>query len=567
MRCATAPLLAPAAAVVVALWCTAPALAASRKPPEPPRRPIVGEAGPIADASDLAGGGFRRVTFSPDGDGRNDAVAIRVHVTPGDQLSLLVRPISRRSVFVPLQPAKRELTTVVWNGLQPDGTRYPDGSYILHVCDLTKHLCSSGRVLAHLRVITMFARRATGVSAGAVIRVNIATDRLGPYILDLVSVADVAGTGIGAVAVSQPGWVNYRIPSVPYGGLWLLRVRSGTAGANFPLVVHEPTLPLDDPPPHTALVVYPWLTWRAYDMYDENRDGQVDSWYAHPTDPVVPLYGPFEPATDQPLLEGREPNPDSQAAFAQWMLEHKLTAQHVTDVELGQMPASVLRKYALVVFEGHTEYYERATYDKLLSYRNNGGRLYFLQGNSFYGEAQIRGWSVTRLSYRFRTAARSDFALAVTGFRSCCWPATIQPVYHLEPGAVEALPWAFAGTGLTDGDPFGLAAGEVDTVDARLSPPGTVTVATARVPPFTPTSGTLEKPDAWLGTTPIPYEPAWKRPRQIAIAYAATGKGEVFSWGNTGFLKTVVFGAPGLSTDQRAALDRVALNIWEHFAR
>jgi N,N-dimethylformamidase beta subunit-like, C-terminal len=527
----------------------------------------VGAAGPVVDPSDRAGGGFRRVTFSPDGDGRDDVVVIRTRVTPGDELALLVRPVSRRSLYIPLPAATTVLTTVVWNGIQPSGGRFPDGSYILHVCDKTKHLCSSGRVLAHLRVITMFARRATGVSAGDTIRVNIATDRLGPYALDLVSAANTAGGGLGGVEVAQPGWVDYRIPNVPHGGLWLLRVRSGNAQTHFPLVLHEPSLPLDDPPPHTSLVVYPWLTWRAYDMFDENRDGQVDSWYAHPTDPVVPLYGPFEPSTNQPLLEGREPNPDSQAAFAQWLLDHKLKAQHVTDVELAQMPASVLQKYAFLVFEGHTEYYEDATYDTVLGYRNDGGRLYFLQGNSFYGEARIQGGTITRLSYRFRTPRRSDFSLAVTGFRSCCWPDTIRPVYHLAPGAVEALPWAFAGTGLEDGDPLGIAAGEVDSVDARLSPPGTVTVATATVPPFTPTSRTVEKPDAWLGTTPIPYEPAWKRPRQVAIAYAATGTGEVFSWANTGFLKTVVFGAPGVSTAERTALDRVALNVWEHFAR
>jgi hypothetical protein len=567
MRCATALPFAPAAAVAVLLWSAAPAFGAAPPQQTPPRRPILGAAGPVVDASDREGDGFRRVTFSPDGDGRNDVVAIRARVTPGDALALLVRPVSRRSVYIPVPAARSVLTTVVWNGLQSNGSRYPDGSYILHLCDTTKHLCSSGRVLAHLRVLTLFARRDTGVSVGATVRVNIATDRLGPYTLDLVSAADSAGPGIGAVQVARPGWIDYQVPAVPHGGLWLLRVRSGPAATHFPLVVHEPTLSLDDPPPRTALVVYPWLTWRAYDMFDENRDGQVDSWYAHPSDPVVPLYGPFEPTTTDPLLEGREPNPDSQAAFAQWLLEHKLTAQHVTDVELGRMPASVLRKYAFVVFEGHTEYYEPSTYDTLLRYRNGGGRLYFLQGNSFYGAVRIDGWSVTRLSYRLRTPARSDFALAVTGFRVCCWPATIHPVYHLAPGAVEALPWAFAGTGLKDGDALGVAAGEVDTVDPKLSPPGTLAVATAVVPAFTPTSQTRETPEAYIGTTPYPFEPAWKRPRTIAIAYAATGSGEVFSWGNTGFLKTVVTGFGGLPATQRAALDAVALNVWEHFAR
>jgi hypothetical protein len=522
-------------------------------------------AGPVTDPSDRVWGGFRRVTFSPDGDGRADVVTIRVRVEPGDRLALAIRPVSQRTVRVPLDPSKAPLTTVVWNGIQSGGGRYHDGSYILRVCDETTRQCSGTGVLAHLRLITAYTPRATAVSAGERIRVNIDTDRVGPTRLDLVPVAESAGPGIGAVQVAHPGWVDYRIPAVGYGGLWLLRARNGEDITHFPLVVHQPGWLVDHPPAHAVLVVYPWLTWRAYDMADTNRDGQVDSWYSHPRRPLIPLYGPFEPATSAPLDEGREANAGAQSTFARWMAGHHLTAQHVTDVELGRLPDRVLRRYAEIVFEGHTEYYELPTYERLLRYRDEGGHLYFMQGNSFYGRAQIRGSSVVRLSYRFRTAERSDFALAVTGFRECCWPRTIRPVYHLEDGAVEKLPWAFAGTGLKDGDPFGIAAGEVDTVDPELSPRGTITVATATVPAFTPTSE--KEVDGWIGTHPVPYEPAWKRPRQIAIAYATTGKGEVFSWANTGFMKTIGFASSGLSTSGRAALDRVALNVWEHFAR
>ena len=48
-----------------------------------------------------------------------------------------------------------------------------------------------------------------------------------------------------------------------------------------------------------------------------------------------------------------------------------------------------MQRYPALVFEGHTEYYERSTYEKLLRYRAAGGRLYFLQGNAFYGEARV----------------------------------------------------------------------------------------------------------------------------------------------------------------------------------
>jgi hypothetical protein len=563
MRRASALSILPAA--VVGLLLAAGAGATSTAATPPTTRPVVVAAGPVSDPSDRVWGGYRRVTFSPDGDGRDDDVAIRTRVTPGDKLVLAIRPVSQRTVTVPLKAARTPLTTVVWDGMQSSGGRYHDGSYILRVCDETTRQCSGTGVLAHLRLITAYTPRDTAASVGEPIRIRIATDRIGPSRLDLVSVAASAGPGIGAVQVPHPGWIDYRIPTVPYGGLWLLRVRNGRDITHFPLVIHQPGRFVDHPPAHAVLVVYPWLTWRAYDMADTNRDGQVDSWYSHPRHPVVPLFGPFEPATDVPMDEGREANAGAQSSFARWMLEHHLTAQHVTDVELGRLPERVLRRYAEIVFEGHTEYYELPTYERLLRYRDHGGRLYFMQGNSFYGRAQIRGSSLVRLSYRFRTAERSDFALAVTGFRECCWPRTIRPVYHLAKGAVEALPWAFTGTGLKDGDPFGVAAGEVDTVDPQLSPRGTITVATATVPAFTPTSE--KEVDGWIGSHPIPYEPAWKRSREIAIAYAKTGKGEVFTWANTGFMKTIGLSSSGLPASERATLDRVALNVWEHFSR
>jgi hypothetical protein len=557
MRRATAlPLLAPAALAL--------ALASAASGGAAVDRPVLLAASPAHEPSDVAGGGYLRVTFSPDGDGRDDAVRIRVRATPGEELALRLNPASRPATLLPLPTARGTVTTVVWRGLQENGVRYPTGSYVLRVCDLTTRLCAGEAVLAHLRVISVYARTAVGVSAGASVRVHVATDRPGPVTLDLVRADDLAGAGIGAVTVA-PGSRSYRIPAVPSGGLWMLRARSGDAVTHFPLVVHDPSLPLDDPPLHTVLVVYPYLTWRAYDQFDENRDGQVDSWYAHPTHPVVPLYGPFEPPTTDPLAEGLEANPESMAAFEGWMTEHGLVAQHVTDVELGRMPASLLRRYAEVVFAGHTEYYELGTYGKVLHYRDAGGHLYFMQGNSFYGRAQIVGTSVWRRSYRYRTPSRSDFALAVTGFRSCCWPRTVRPLYRLADGAVAALSWAFAGTGLKDGDPFGVAAGEVDTVDRTLSPRGTVTVATATVPAFTPRSE--KEANAWIGSKPIPYEPAWKRTQTIVVAFARVGRGEVFNWADTGFMKTVRNPGYGLAAGRRTALDRVALNVWEYLAR
>ena len=49
------------------------------------------------------------------------------------------------------------------------------------------------------------------------------------------------------------------------------------------------------------------------------------------------------------------------------------------------------------------------------------------------------------------------------------------------------------------------------------------------------------------------------------VAYAATGRGEVFSWGNTGFLLSLQ--NRSLPAAERAALDRIALNVWRRFTR
>jgi hypothetical protein len=525
--------------------------------------PVVLAAGPHADPSDRPGGGFLRVTFSPDGDGRLDRVWIRVRSTPGDRLALKVVRESRGGSFVAGEYRTRSaVTTLTWNGRDVDGTPLPQESYILEVCNAAGGRCASTRVLAHLRILSVYVPRVTGVSVGQTVRAVVTTDRKGPFVLDLTRSGGLDASGVGAAVAPRAGRIVYTIPAVE-GGLWLLRVRSGNVVTHFPLVVHDSRLPLRHPPHGTALVVYPYMTWRAYDRSDLNRDGELDTWYSHPRRPVVPLTGPFEPGRLEAGLAGRPASPGGEEAFGAWMRRHSLIAQHVTDIELGRLPPAVLQRYAVVVFPGHTEYYERKTYERLLAYRDAGGRLYFLQGNSFYGEVRVGRRTITRLSYRYRTATQSDFRMAATGFVSCCWPHSITPRYRLDAGVRERLPWLLEGTDLKPGDDFGVAVREVDTTDTRLSPSGTIRIATATVPPFSsPVEGGSF---AWIGPHPIPYEPSSHHEQRLDIAYAATGRGEVFSWGNTGFMQSLNYKT--LPAGERAALDRVALNVWRRFTR
>src|SRR5438093_1339479 len=82
---------------------------------------------------------------------------------------------------------------------------------------------------------------------------------------------------------ARPGTRSIVIPRVPEGGLWLLRVDDGAGAVRFvPLIVRDPRWSLRRPPAGTPLVVFPLVTWRAYNGADTNRDGRADSWYAHP---------------------------------------------------------------------------------------------------------------------------------------------------------------------------------------------------------------------------------------------------------------------------------------------
>lgn len=525
--------------------------------------PAILSAAPLGDPSDRPGGGFLRVTFSPDGDARADVVLIRVRSRPGDHIVLKMNPDSNpQKVDVGEYNLPTGEGTLTWAGLEDNGKPRAPGSYVLSVCSDTTNRCAASRVLAHLRFISVSAPVTQGVSVGETIPISIETDRAGPFTVDLAPASNPLAPGAGAQVVAKPGSTLYPIPAVA-GGLWLLRATSGRAVTYFPLVVHEAKLVRDNPPSGTALVVYPYITWRAYDRADLDRDGDVDTWYAHPRRPVIALTGRYEQVRRELARAGREANPENQRAFVQWMQKHQLAAQHVTDIELGRMAPAVLRRYAVIVFPGHTEYYERATYDRLLAYRNDGGRLYFLSGNAFYGEVSVGTSHIVRLSYRYRTPTRSDFRIAATGFRSCCWSKSITPRYHLDAGVRSRLPWLLDGTDLKDGDAFGVAAGEVDTIDPTLSPRGTVAIASATVPRYRRPGRAYAF--GWIGTQRFGYEPSGVRRRRVDVAYAATGRGEVFSWGNTGFLFSLQDRTQPAA--ERAALDRIALNVWQRFTR
>jgi hypothetical protein len=297
---------------------------------------------------------------------------------------------------------------------------------------------------------------------------------------------------------------------VPFGepaGLYHA-VATDPAGDSFQApVVLRSGRPLNKPEPHTALVVWPYLTWRAYSAYDADLNGIPDSWYQFWRQRRVSLKGPL-------LRDGLEDDHQAALPFSRWLCARHVRTQQITDVELSRLPLSTLRKYSAVVFPGHSEYYEPATYDLLKRYRDAGGNLVFLQANPFYRQVRVDPAhnAVVMTDYDARKG-RSDFALAGVGYDGCCFPKARAVPYVAAAGKdYERVRWLFRGTGIGPGQAFGVAASESDRVDPGLSPRDHVIAAQALI----------------RGKRGVIH---------AAMTWSRAGRGQVFATGNYTFLR------------------------------
>ena len=273
-----------------------------------------------------------------------------------------------------------------------------------------------------------------------------------------------------------------------------------------PVVVRDPR-PLDRPRPHTALVVWPYLTWRAYNAYDADLDGRPDSWYQFWRQRRVSLVGPILP-------NGVEDDHAAALPFSRWLCSRGKRVQSVTDVELGRLPLATLRRYSAIVFPGHTEYYEPATYDLLKRYRDGGGNLVFLQANPFYRQVRLdRERNAMVLTDYDAREGRSDFALAGVGYDGCCFPKSRAAPYTAATGRdYERVRWLFRGTGIGPGQRFGVAASESDRIDPELTPRDHVVAGRA----------VIEGKHGAINAT---------------MVWSHAGRGSVFATGNYTFLR------------------------------
>ncbi|HSB38839.1 MAG TPA: N,N-dimethylformamidase beta subunit family domain-containing protein [Gaiellaceae bacterium] len=471
-----------------------------------------------------------RPVFSPNGNGVNDTVTVRTNAAPGTLLGLRVyawggRLSGWRRIRTGVSSTSPDVT---WDGSTASGGKVRDGTYQVTVC-----YKDQGRPLPPLPVpvrpgaaevsVRRPPWRTSGCAAARVVRV----ERLAAYVdstgsfhqgdrIPLVVSADKGQYTVGlerdcrASSEVQMAFSDTGSVTVPFGdppGLYHA-VAGDPAGDEFraPVVVRD-RRPLDRPAPHTALVVWPYLTWRAYNAYDADLNGIPDSWYQFWRQRSVSLVGPI-------LRDGVEDDHKAAAPFSRWLCSRSVRAQHVTDVELGRLPLSTLRRYAAIVFPGHSEYYEPRTYDLLKRYRDGGGNLVFLLANPFYRQVRLEsGRNAVVLTDYDAREGRSDFALAGVGYDGCCFPRSRGVPYVAATGSdFRRVRWLFRGLGIGPGQSFGWAASESDRVDPDLSPRDRVTAGRAII------RGKRGVVDA-------------------SMVWSHAGRGSVFATGNYTFLR------------------------------
>jgi hypothetical protein len=464
--------------------------------------------------------------ISPNGNGVNDMLRLHVAAPPGSVLGLRAYVWGGRLVGwkrIRTGVTVSGGTVLSWDGTTADGHPAADGTYVLTVCSEHPGRLLPARGVARPGLAEASVRRAPWRRSGCVPEPRVVrVERLAAFVdstasfdqgepLPLVVSADrgEASTQLNPdCAGGAKGYAGSR--SVPLGappGLYHAVARD-PAGDEFqaPVVVRAPVR-IDRPRPHTALVVWPYLTWRAYSAYDADLNGIPDSWYQFWRQRRVSLRGPL-------LRGGVEDDHKAALPFSRWLCSRSVRTQDVTDVELGRLPLSTLRRYSAIVFPGHTEYYEPATYDLLKRYRDGGGNLVFLQANPFYRQVRIdrEHNAVVMTDYDAREG-RSDFALTGVGYDGCCFPKARAAPYTAATGRdYERVRWLFRGTGIGPGQRFGVAASESDRIDPELNPRNHVVAGKA----------VIEGKHGVINAT---------------MVWSHAGRGSVFATGNYTFLR------------------------------
>jgi hypothetical protein len=332
-------------------------------------------------------------------------------------------------------------------------------------------------VVRVLGVDAAFAVRsvAPGETATLVIRTDAANLSLqmlrsGPEAEPTYANNEIKGVPVGGpVAIPWQGHGNAPAPvPVPTGTDWPSGVYAARIDADDGRVGFAPLIVRPAAPVARVAVVMPTSTWAAYNFYDADGDGWGDTWYARWKTMHADLTRP-QPSRGVPYRFR-----SYDLAFQHWLAQTGKQADIYADedIERFESPAQLRAAYDLVVFPGHTEYVTTALYDLVQGFRDLGGNLMFLSANNFFRRVDRKNGRLTLVD-EWRDLGRPESALLgnqyIAGDRGRRRGGFVV-------AAADTAPWAFAGTGLQNGQTFGLYGIEIDARSA-VSPASTQVLA------------------------------------------------------------------------------------------
>ena len=244
-------------------------------------------------------------------------------------------------------------------------------------------------------------------------------------------------------------------------GLYFLRLSAPDGRVGYsPFVVRRLV------PRSRVAVVLSTNTWQAYNFWDANGDGWGDSWYVSDATRSVDLSRPF--------LDFGVPFRfrDWDLDFIAWLNRTGKQVDFLTDDDVAAFRTGdeLAAAYDLVVYPGHAEYVTEHEYDVVQRFRDRGGNLMFLSANNFFWKVRRNGRLMAKVAL-WRNVGRPEASLVGVQFVAGDYGGR-QGAYLVR----DAGSWAFTGTGLVDGAPFGRYGFEIDARSAA-SPPGTQVLA------------------------------------------------------------------------------------------
>jgi hypothetical protein len=442
-----------------------------------------------------AGDNALLTTVSPNGDGFRDRAFVRFRL---DRRARVLLEAVRTDTIRPGRPA----VEAIWSTERRFGPGVhllawrpardtPDRTYVLRltvtdglgrsrIYDNARPATGRPRLAPVVRVVSIeagFTRRS--YAPGDLAELQIATDARSLRIQVFTygnqthpTPQDLRTSGVAMTPAVRVDWSRHRraparLRVVRAGawasGLYFLRLTSGDGRVAYaPLIVRPRRLG-----ENRVAVVLSTNTWQAYNFRDEDGDGWGDSWYVSDDQRRVDL--------ERPYLDFGVPFRfrDWDLTVVSWLNRTGKRVDYLSDDDLERSSAAELAEaYDLIVFPGHAEYETAQAYDVIEGYRDRGGNLAFLSANNFFWRVVRDGrWLVK--TRRWRELGRPEARLV--GVQYVGSDGGRQQAGYTVAGAAAA-PWAFAGTGLRDGDVFGRYGIEIDarTPDA---PPGTQVLA------------------------------------------------------------------------------------------